>query len=62
MNYPDDMNWPRYDATIGKEMAAALLAMTEIATRRWKPLLADSHEKKCLNQAKAALSKYRGTK
>ena len=39
------------------ELIAALDAMTKIATYRWRPLPADSHEKKTLNTARAILAK-----
>lgn len=37
-------------------LVAALETITEIATRRWKPLPPDSHEKKSLNVARELLA------
>ena len=42
------------------DLLAALEAMVSIAQTRWRPLPADSHEKKSIAAARAAIAKARG--
>ena len=41
-----------------EEMAGVLVAMSEIAVIRWRPLPPDSHEKKTLAAARSVLARY----